>query len=506
MTIVEGVVGALILTLGALGALQVFDAGTRNTYRAEESQTLNNRLQAELEEIRSLPYNEIALTGLPPGSGDSNNPRWRVSGSRYALNRGGSGLAQMVYDGGEVPGGGTVEGGLVTPGPEPYTVGDVSGRIYRFIAWTGDPNCAECGAGLVKRIVVAATVDEAPVSFERTFQEIQANVVDPEASLDDNPAPYEDEIDASGLQLYLSDVPCDGSEAEVASAGHDTHNTLGRCGDGAQTESQPGAPDLMASEPFYGVEGEEEAEDPPPVDYAEDVESTGGGAEIGLAMLLPSKDTCLTESALGVENARKLAEGQSPSLPEAPGELDGLLQLQEEPTNPHLRRHAWLSGPVTSGSGGELSGSATLVLFTQTVNGAVYPGKICITLFVRRTVDLPGEAGGSIEVDLPVVDVGPGTQEEGIDCEPGTGQPYFRCQKASWPTSWKSVPFRMDFSAVDGSGSKTPVVLAPGDRVGVALAIKPGGTDPGQGLEFMYGAPEFESRLELEADQVIGFD
>src|SRR5688500_17813928 len=91
-TILEGVVAALVLTMGALGVLRVFDAGARNTRRAEQSQVVNDKLQSELEEIRQIPYAQVALTSLPTTVGDSNNPRHRVSGSRYATSRDGTGL------------------------------------------------------------------------------------------------------------------------------------------------------------------------------------------------------------------------------------------------------------------------------------------------------------------------------------------------------------------------------------------------------------------------------
>ena len=65
MTIVEVAVAGLILLIGALSSLQLFDVGARNTYRAEESQVLTNRLQAELERIEALPYEQIAMTANP---------------------------------------------------------------------------------------------------------------------------------------------------------------------------------------------------------------------------------------------------------------------------------------------------------------------------------------------------------------------------------------------------------------------------------------------------------
>lgn len=512
-TVIEGVVGALLLTVGALATLQVLDAGTRNTYRAEESQVLNNRLQAELEEIRRLPYSEIALTEAPAASGDPNDPRWRVSGSRYALDRSGAELAEMVVDGGAIPGGGTVEGGQVEPGPEPFSAGDISGEIYRFVAWTGDPECPECGAGLVKRVVVAATVDEAAVSFERAFQEIQTEIVDPEATLDDNPAPYEDEIDAGTGSLWLTDTPCDASGPQPPAADHAAHDTRARCADGPQTGGARGAPDLMAPE-APELDPEYPAEEQPVFDYATDSEPAEGGAEdLGIAMPWPSNDSCVVEPVLSVEDLRKLQEGVLEPLAEAPEDLDGLLDLPGADPNKQLRRHTWLSPPV-SGSGAELLGKATLELFSKTVNGAVHPGEICVSLFVRQTVDVPvcadeacdGEPlQAPLEIDVPVVNVGPATNLDGTFCHQGLSLPYFRCSRTTWPGEWTKVPVPMEFSALDSTGAQAPLVLADGDRIGVSVMVKKGGTAPGAGLEFMYDAVGFESRLELETDQLIAF-
>ena len=44
-TIVEAMVAGLMLMIGGLGAMQLLDASTRNTYRAEESQVAINRIQ-----------------------------------------------------------------------------------------------------------------------------------------------------------------------------------------------------------------------------------------------------------------------------------------------------------------------------------------------------------------------------------------------------------------------------------------------------------------------------
>ena len=132
----RGSVAALLLVIGALGVLQLFDAATRNNFRAQQSQVVNDKLQAELEKLRALPYTELAMTANPGHSSDRNNPRWRVSGTNYAIGRDGSQLRPMVVNG--LNG---VSGGTINPGPTPFNVGDVSGNIYRFVTWAPLSGC-----------------------------------------------------------------------------------------------------------------------------------------------------------------------------------------------------------------------------------------------------------------------------------------------------------------------------------------------------------------------------
>ncbi|HEU4907191.1 MAG TPA: hypothetical protein VFT19_13905 [Solirubrobacterales bacterium] len=510
ITIVEGVVAALLLTLGALSALQVFDAGARNTFRAEQSQTINNRLQAELEQIRRLPYEDIALTGQPAHSVNPNDPRWRVQGTRYAVGRNGGNLKELVYEGGAKPDGGTVESGEVESEPEPFAIGDISGEIYRFVVWTGDPSCPECGAGLVKRVIVSALLDETGITGDRAFQEIHSEIVDPEATLDDNPPPFEEEVDAGTSQLWLTDTPCQYPTKQAIAGDHDTHNTEGRCAEGLRTGTEPGAPDLLYGE-APKLDPELPSDEQPVYDYATDVGPVEPlEDEIGLAMLWPSSGNCQVGSVLGIGNARKLLDGKLEPLAEEPGELDGLLDQVEPDADAHVRRHVWVSPPV-AGEGGTLLGKGTLELYSQTVNSAVHGGEVCVSLFVRYELDVPVctetacPATVEREVDVPVVNNGETTNLEGLFCPAGEGQPYVRCSQTSWPTEWERVAVPLTFTDVDSEGKEVPLELSPGSRIGVAVTVRKSGTAPADGLEFMYDAVGYESRLELETDHIIPF-
>src|SRR5206468_9799815 len=86
MTIVEVAIAAVILVVSGLAVLGLVDAASRNDFRATQSQVVNDRLQQEMEAIKELPYNQVALTGAPPHSPDSTNPNFRVTGTQFNVN------------------------------------------------------------------------------------------------------------------------------------------------------------------------------------------------------------------------------------------------------------------------------------------------------------------------------------------------------------------------------------------------------------------------------------
>src|SRR5207248_11105242 len=126
---VEVMVAALILVIGSLAVLSLVTASAHNSYRSEQSQVVSNLLQQEMEKIQQLPYDQIALTGVPSDSTDTNNPDWRIQGTSYSITQDGTQPRSLVYNGGSLDGGGTVSGGAVDPGPTAFTSGGVSGEI-----------------------------------------------------------------------------------------------------------------------------------------------------------------------------------------------------------------------------------------------------------------------------------------------------------------------------------------------------------------------------------------
>lgn len=377
-TVVEAMVAGLMLIVGALGALQLIDASTRNTYRAEESQVALNRIQRELEVVHRLSYEEIALnTSTPPAfSSDENDPRHRMSGSDFALDRDGTSLAPLVYNGSALEGGGTVTDGVVSPSTT-FSSGDVSGTVYRFVVWQNDSACPESrcpGDQDLKRVVIAVKLDRAPVSFERSYQEMHSDFADPEAHQETQPTP-EVPNQVQAQQFWLSDTVCDQSTRSALSD-HAAHNTLGECADGMQTGAVPGAPDLLFTDkPPTGTSY--------PNDFATDLEPSGdAAADRGLQLAVQSADGC----------------------DYAPGGVDAQHQI-----------HRWLTPPMASTY--SVEGDATLNLFTDTMPGASHPGKICVYLF-RREINAFGEPADHLISDAD-----------------NPGNPHFTLGLESWPSS-----------------------------------------------------------------------
>jgi prepilin-type N-terminal cleavage/methylation domain-containing protein len=173
-TIVEVLVAILILVIGALATFGLLSDAIRNTQRAKGTQVALDRAQQEIEALRSLPYQQLALTATPAAETNPLSPNYRVLGGTFALVREPpSSYANMFVS--------TVEG-KVPPGPEPFSSGDVSGKIYRYVVWRNDDKCGTgCpGEQDFKQVVVAVKLDKrSNESGERGYVEVQSDFVDP---------------------------------------------------------------------------------------------------------------------------------------------------------------------------------------------------------------------------------------------------------------------------------------------------------------------------------------
>lgn len=440
--LVEALVAAILVTLASLAVMAAFDTSRRATFRAEQSQVATDRAQREIEAIRQLPYAEIALTSMPVGSGDSSDPRSRVNGSRFALEESGADKEELVVQGGVIEGEDdeadtTIDNAAVDPGPTPFTSGDISGAIYRFIVWRDDPNCDDdlCeGEQDLKRIIVVVRIDPTSSGGTPTYIEVQSDVVDPQDSNIGNSEPPELGEQIVAQQFWLSDERCTNTGEPPHTdplVSHPVRNTLGHnCKSG--TADRPDA--LLTEAPINF--------DPTP-DFATDLDLEP------LAPALPTDDA---------------------GLQFRPGGSDGC-KFKPTGAEAYKEAHIWVSKKLPFNF--QMTGGASLELWTRTTNGITTPGRICATVFTR----LEDPLGLLPPTDTRMTDL-------------LTGNKYYTAELNPWPPGpkWTRVRIPMSFA---------PATALLGQRFGVQLAIEKAGT-PSRQLEFLYDEILHESRLEIE--------
>jgi Tfp pilus assembly protein PilV len=485
ISVVEVLIAAVILTLTALAIATLSTGATHNTFRAEQQQVVVNRLQNELERIRQLPFNQVALTSKPAQSNQIADPSARVSadGAHFDLNRNGTNTKPLAYAGGTTPEGNPLGCGAsgqpacgVNPGPESFQSGDVSGKIYRYVVYPGiPPDCPGCSPDYYKRIIVAIRLDTTAAGGTHAYQEIQSNVSSPDAVPSNNPVPPCDQStecpDQRSAMFWLSDTPCIDT-SRIAPSSHDTHNTLGRCTNGGQTGPTRGAPDLMVTDPPDVAPGD-------PYDYSQDVERTEN-PKPGLALLR-------TTSASGC--AAQVLSGNAPNQ---------TLDLGESETTPQLKLHTWVTNQLNSTFGALTSADATLELWTKSLGDAAYPGTLCVYVFKRiRVNEFVNGTNTAFVVDAPAI----------INLSTA----YLQISRATWPQAWSKISTeRIDVKmlsvdeilnqlhAHDPEAQFTEIGQP---RLGLALTVALG--TGGDALDVMYDESTYNSRFELDTPKDV---
>lgn len=479
ISIVEVLVAALILTISALAIATLANSASHNTFRTEQDQVAINRLQEELEHIRQLPFNEVALSSRPVRSDEAGSPDQRVSvdGTHFDLNRNGTNPKRLAYAGGTTPDGKVMGCGgagqpacAIDPGPQSFQSGGVQGKIYRYVVYPGVPaDCTGCSADYFKRVIVVVRIDATPAGGTHTYQEIQSNVSSPDAVPSSNPVDPTQTTDYQIAMFWLTDTPCSNT-SRIAPSEHATHNTLGRCTDGGTTGSSRGAPDLMLPGMPDGSGTD------PTYDYSTDIQRDET-QKFGLAMLK-------TQSTPGCALQALTDNGPNRTL--------GLPPTETTPTQ--LEMHTWVTNQLSSTFATLTTADATLELWTKSLGGASYPGDLCVYVFKRITVNqhVDGAPDSTFVVDAPATI--------------NLAHPYLEVQRATWPQTWTKISTeKFDVTMLSADeilaglrdagvpGTLTTV----GQRLGVALSVERDGTG-GDALDVMYDHPIFNSRFELD--------
>jgi type II secretory pathway pseudopilin PulG len=194
-TMIEVLVAAMILVAGSFAVLMTFVMGIHNVERGKNTQVGVSVAQREMEKVRSLSYNEVALAPpLPATSADAANPDHRVSGGNFYLQRDRTEPAPLCVAGsGEC----SADVGRVVKGPaescvdsaegSSFEVGGgkqaVKGQVYCFVTLKKDPAC-EAATGKAcsfKRVVVDVWLDKLPSEpTRRSYYELQSDFVEAE--------------------------------------------------------------------------------------------------------------------------------------------------------------------------------------------------------------------------------------------------------------------------------------------------------------------------------------
>lgn len=175
-TVVEVLVAALVLTLGIISLVGAFDPARRLGTNAEKRQVGSARAEQELDRIRSLPWNQIALKAQPTKNAGATpaDPTYYITSSCPVTTAPVSGSPCYQWDWKKASSQEVLDvdttNGDSTPNPQSWTTtistsnGSVrlSGKTYRFITWANDTECTNptCGAANdYRRVTVAVTVN-----------------------------------------------------------------------------------------------------------------------------------------------------------------------------------------------------------------------------------------------------------------------------------------------------------------------------------------------------------
>ncbi len=131
-TLVEAAVAGLILVIGILGGISVFDTSRRESGTGERLQVAQSKAASELERMRDVPYEELATDASQSwfSSGQEGDPAERiVAGGAPAFKTSDAGTEELV----RTPGAG------IAPFSPPELV-DIGGAqftvsVYRFVSW-----------------------------------------------------------------------------------------------------------------------------------------------------------------------------------------------------------------------------------------------------------------------------------------------------------------------------------------------------------------------------------
>lgn len=416
MTLVEVLVAMIVLTVGIISMVSMFDGARKLTLTAERRESITHLAQRELERLQSVPYGELAMVSAPGHesipAGDTTteeqeafvheHPDYYVDyASPVACKEAGPSTGcfaansenlkeeeplVVTKDGTKCPIGETTatECGVVSTSPTgvecsevnpfgacEWTDGRLKGDVYDFVTYHDDPACkTECEKSY-KRVTVIVTVDVPGGTHVPAPVRVSTMIPNPTAS-QGNPATsaatkctnkYGEEVwctqaldKGTARTFFLHDVEAEAVELSSYEAAEAKIEEEAASGKGHNTHSTvvaPAKPDYMDSTPATRTLL---------YDYSKDQDSSGttfGTTEYGGRRVVADV-ACNSETAL-------TSAGTEPSKTEA------------------AKGEMWVTSKLASTY--KLTGAGGLTIFTQTIGGAVEPNvRLCLGVY-----DVPGE-------------------------------------------------------------------------------------------------------------------
>ena len=144
-SLIELLAALSILAVGILGVVATLDRTRDAVTTSEVRQTAVHRAERELERLRTVPYDQLALASLPTASANQADPAFYVQGSNYQWDPADASRVAPL-----------VTGGALAPHTT-WSDGRMRGTLQTYVTTYVDP--AVGGAPLAKRVVVGVTVD-----------------------------------------------------------------------------------------------------------------------------------------------------------------------------------------------------------------------------------------------------------------------------------------------------------------------------------------------------------
>lgn len=311
-TLIEVLAALLLLSIGIFAVMSSFDFSRASTNQSELETAAVDRIQREVEAVRSLPYEQVAhpLGGILAASSDPKDPTSRIAGTSFRWNRANASATEPLV----AEAAGRVPMRQVIPRGEDDRFGYT---IWRFVTQTREPACAaavdcEDGRDQYRRVTVVVRADGLGGALDPVWS--STTVIDPAMAANNDDVPETLCLGADGTTLvrcsagtsgellyYLTNTSA-GSHATrqpipAAAAQRQLHKTV-RIPSSCTAGSASGCPvpDLMVGTalPPLGVDDPV----PPLLSYAADVTPA---VAVGRPVVAQDSGTCASTPVMGTD-------------------------------------------------------------------------------------------------------------------------------------------------------------------------------------------------------------